>query len=101
MCVDAVVVDTIETPLEIPVPANFSARTIAAMPAEITRPDWSRSDVAVAIAVLLVLVAAATAVVRPEDILKRMDAFECSVLAVLMGIELAGVVLWLGRGTRV
>lgn len=100
-CVDALIVDTLQTPAEVSLPADFAARISTTLPPGIKAPRSMGAVVSATIALLLLASAAGTAVIWPADILRTLGVLQCSLLAALMGIELAGLVLWLGRGTRV
>lgn len=100
-CVDAVVLDALGAAPEIAVPAEFAARTSAIMPAPVRAPQWSHPGVPAAVALLLVVVAATIGLAGPERIVGRLDTLQSASLAILIGFELAALVLWLGRATRV
>ena len=95
-CVDAVVLDALETGPEIAVPAEFAARASAAMPPPVRASHWPRIGVLAAVASLLIVVVAATIALAG-----RLGTPQIALLATLIGFELAGLVLWLGRATRV
>ena len=95
-CVDSIVVDALEAAPEITVPAEFAARASAAMPPPVRASHWPRIGVLAAVASLLIVVVAATIALAG-----RLGTPQIALLATLIGFELAGLVLWLARPTRV
>lgn len=100
-CQETFVTDTLRMPLDVSVPADFAAGVMVSLPARIEPTHGGRIWLALVAAVVLVAGAAGAAIMRPDDLLQRFGVRELAFFSILTGVELAGLILWIGRGNRI
>lgn len=95
-CADAIVVDALTQRPKPVASAGFAARIQSELPSSPRAQSWPRAGVSAAIG-LLVLIAIAVMITGSLTIHNRLLF---GWLVILLGVELAALMLWLGRATR-